>query len=233
MLPKTDYPLFELQVPSTGKSVKYRQMIVKDEKILLVAKASEDNADIYRAVKQVVNNCFFDIDIDQLALFDVEYMFLKLRSSSIGDQIELTFRDLEDEQEYEFIVDLNEVEVTFPEGVNRTIQINDSVSLMLRYPQAYILEDDRASYDSEDSYEFIASKCIETIFDDNEAYPANDCSDEELLDYIMNLDVKSYQDVKRFISNLPSLKYTISYTNSKGTEREFTLSTLTDFFTLR
>ena len=232
-LPKTNHPLFEMKIPSTGKDVLYRQMLVKDEKILLMAKAGDDDQDIYRAVKQVVNNCLFDVDIDRLTTFDIEFAFIKIRSQSIGNNVELSFKDLQDEEEYNFVVDLDDVVVKYPDNVSQIIKVSDDVSLKLRYPPSSLFDDAKAIKDSEDAYEWIASRCIETIYDNDEIYTPEDCTDDELLDYIMNLDTKSYGEIKSFIANMPRLHYEIDYENKAGTKRKITLTTLTDFFTLR
>lgn len=235
-LPKTKHPLHETVMPSTKKMVTYRQMLVSDEKILLMAKASEDETDIYRAVKQVVNNCMFDKNVDQLTTFDIEWMFLKIRALSIGNRIELAFNDLEDETEYKFEVDLDDVVVVFPEteeGDGSLIQVDEDTALKLRYPPSGIFDEEKAMGDSKDAYEYIASRCIDKIFSGDETYLASDSTEEELFDYIQNLGAKQYRSVKSFISSTPHLNYVIEYTNNKGTPRKIALTTLTDFFTLR
>jgi hypothetical protein len=134
-LPKTKYPLFETQLPSNGKTVTFRQMLVRDEKVLLMAKASEDENDVYRSVKQVVNNCMFDQNIDSLTTFDIEWMFLRIRAASIGNVVELTFLDKEDEKEYNFNVDLDEITVSLPEyeeGQGNLVKVTDDLGLSLR-----------------------------------------------------------------------------------------------------
>lgn len=232
-LPKIEHPLYEMELPSTKKKVYYRQMLVRDEKILLMAKASEDEQDIYRAIKQVVNNCLVEVNIDTLATFDIEYAFVKLRSASIGNEVELSFKDLQDESEYSFLIDLDSVDMFYPEGVTNVVKVNDDVSLTLKYPPASLFDDAEAMKEGDKAYEWIASRCIAQIYDKDEIYTADDCTDEELLEYIMNLNTKAYNQVKKFIANMPRLHYEIKYTNKVGTERNISLKTLTDFFTLR
>lgn len=233
MLPQTKHPLFETKIPSVDKIVSFRQMLVRDEKILLMAKSSEDEGDIFRAVKQVVNNCMFESNIDSLTTFDLEWMFLKIRSASIGNVVELSFLDKEDNEEYTFEVNLDEVEIKYPENVNPLIEKEDGTALFLRYPPSSLFDEEKALSDGVDSYEYIASRCIEKIFDGDETYLAEDCTPEELLEYIEGMDLKSYKRVKEFISSTPHLNYIIEYKNSKGTERKIPLTSLTDFFMLR
>ncbi len=232
-LPKTKHPLFETKLPSTGKMISYRQMIVSDEKILLMAKSSEDEGDIFRAVKQVVNNCVFESNIDNFTTFDIEWVFMKIRSTSIGNIIELAFEDKEDGQEYTFNIDLDEVEIKFPTGVDKLVKLDEDTAITLRYPPASLFDEEQAMGGSQDAYEWVASRCIDKVFSDDETYVASDYTAEELFEYIQNMGVKPYQQVKDFIGSTPHLNYVIEYTNSEGTERKLALTTLTDFFTLR
>jgi hypothetical protein len=143
-LPKTHHPLFEVTLPSTKKTVYFRQMLVRDEKILLIAKAADDDVDINRAVKQVVNNCLMDTNIDTLTTFDVEYLFIKIRSVSIGSQVELAFKDSEDDKEYPFVVDLEKVEVKWPEEFpdgNGLIKISEDLAISMKYPPSSLFDE--------------------------------------------------------------------------------------------
>lgn len=233
-LPKTKHPLFETTLPSNGRMISYRQMLVSDEKILLMAKSSEDDNDIYRAVKQVVNNCIIG-EVEELTTFDIEWLFLQIRSTSIGNLIELAFVDKEDEQEYKFAVDLDDVVINWPrqfeEGEGALITVGDNTAIKMRYPPSGLYDDKQAT--GPDAYEYIAARCIDTIFDGDDIYSSEDSSIEELVEYVHNLDVKTYKIVKDFIASTPHLNYVLEYTNSKGTERKLALTTLTDFFTLR
>jgi hypothetical protein len=238
MLPKTKYPLFEATLPSNNKTVYYRQMLVKDEKILLIAKSSEDSSDINRAIKQVVNNCLTDdVNVDSLTTFDIEFMFIKIRAVSIGNEIELAFIDSEDNKEYKFTVDLDKIAIKWPEELSEKernlIIINDDLGFSLQYPPSSLFDDKLASELSKDAYEFIAAKCINKIFEKEEVYSATDYSMDELLEFIENLDIKSYNKVRKFLASTPHLFYEIEYTNEKGTARKIPLTTLTDFFTFQ
>jgi hypothetical protein len=232
-LPKTKHPLFETNLPSTGKMIVYRQLLVSDEKILLMAKASEDETDIFRAVKQVVNNCIFDENIDSFTTFDIEWLFLKIRASSIGDTIELVYTEEGEEEEYKFQVNLNDVIVKFPDGISNTIKINDTQALQLRHPPAALFDEAMAMSEGDDSYEYIAARCIDKIFDDDEVYIAADSTIEELVQFIHGMTTKPYQEVKDFIATTPHLYYTIEYKTKDEEDRKIVLTTLTDFFTLR
>lgn len=231
-LPKLKYPIFEIKLPSTGNKLLYRQMLVEDEKILLTAKASEEPSDIFRAVKQVVNNCLIDeVDIDSFTTFDIEYLFIKFRAVSIGNVIEVTYRDTADESEYKFFVELDEVEVTFPDGADKMIKISDDAGVLMKYPSAALFDDQNSMMTGKDGYEYLAASCIDVIYDGDEIYPAAESTIEERLEYVQSMTTKDYAQVKSFLNNLPRLQYHIEYENKEGVRRKLELNTLTDFFT--
>jgi hypothetical protein len=231
-LPKTKYTIFETKLPSNNSKVKYRQMLVRDEKILLTAKASEDEGDIYRAVKQVVNNCILDdIDIDTITTFDIEYMFIKIRAVSVDNVIELSFIDKTDKNEYKFFIDLDDVTVKYPENTSNLIQIDDETGFTMRYPPASLFDERDTLIESDKGYELLAAKCIDKIFDNGDTYDCKDYPIEELVDYVENLDTKSYDKAKDFLRTMPCLNYVITYQTKGGVDRKITLNTLTDFFT--
>ena len=235
-LPKIMYPQFDILIPSTGKKMKFRQFLVKEEKILLVAKSSEDDNDILTAIKQVVNNCSLDdaFDIDKVSVFDLEYLFLKIRAISVSNVIKLSFKDFEDEKIYDFEVDLNQVEVEMPKDVSNKINIFGKNGIVMRYPSASIYSDKEFLTSSvEDASIELIIRCIDKVYDAESVYDAKTVSREELLEFINNIDIKSFEKINEFLSNAPKLKHVIDYKNSLGNDRKITLTTLNDFFTLR
>ena len=163
MLPKIKHPTFEFVVPSTKKKETFRPFLVKEEKILLLAKSSEDKTDILRALKQVVNNCAIssNFDIDKLTIFDLEYLFLKLRSVSVNNIAKVAYQDNEDQQIYEFDIDLNTIEVKFPEKSEQNIKVTKDIIIKMKYPSVTILDDKGIVEASDDSYFDLVLKCIE------------------------------------------------------------------------
>jgi len=229
-LPKAKFATFETQIPSTKQKIQYRQFQVAEEKILLMAKSSEDEGDIFKAIKQIVNNCVLDdIDIDELCTFDIEYMFIKIRAVSVGNVIELTFQ--EGDGTYKFFVDLDEVKVTFPDNTTNIVQITEDQGIELRYPPASLFDSRNTVMTGVDAYEYLAAKSIVKIFDGDEVFLAKDCSEQELLSFINTLDSASYQSVKKFLSSIPRIQHTVEYTDRTGVQRKLELNTLTDFFT--
>jgi T4 bacteriophage base plate protein len=235
MLPKIDYPVNAIKVPSTGKSIKFRPFLVKEEKLLLMAKESNNESDILHAIKQVVNNCSTEpkFDVDSLTIFDVEYVFLKLRSMSVDNKITVSYKDFEDEKVYEFEIDLNQVEVDFPKDCDKNIKISSKSGILLKYPSAS-LYDDKEFMESDKEYLFeLIVRCIDKIYEGDNIYESKDYKLADLRSFIENIDIKTFEKIKLFLVNLPKLKHVIKYKNSLGNDREIVLTSLTDFFTLR
>jgi len=233
-LPKIQSPTFEVIIPSINKTVLFRPFLVKEEKILLMAQQSNDDKDIIKAIKQVVNNCCLDdkLDIDKLATFDLEYLFLKLRARSVNNVVEILYKDAEDEKEYKFSINLDDVEVTMPKKSEKNIKINKKSGIVMKYPNLSIVDQIKDFKDEMEFLNFFIIKCIDEIYDENDVYPASEQTDEELQEFIDNLDVKTFDKIREFMENMPKLEHVITYTNSLGKEKKMTLSTLNDFFTL-
>ena len=233
-LPKIKYPINEFTVPSTGKKESFRPFLVKEEKILLMAKSSEDPSDIFRSVKQIINNCCLNdsFDIDKLTVFDLEYLFLKLRSISVGDVVEVSYRDNDDGEIYKFDIDLKTIEVQFSEGVEKTIPVTDSVGIVMKWPSASIF-DDKEFLDSGDQafYELVI-RCIDKIYDEDDVFEASDYTQAELESFLDDCGLKTFEKIQAFMAKAPRLYHKIEYKNRNGKERVIELTSLTDFFTL-
>lgn len=232
-LPKIDKPLFEMLVPSQNKTVKFRPFVVREEKILLMAQQAGSEKDIVLAVKQVLQNCAQDpkFDVDNLATFDLEYMFLKLRAKSVNNIIEVSYRDMEDEKVYDFKIDLDEVDMLQTPDISNKIQITDEVGIVLKYPSVNILNEIPDDINTADLVELLVRKCIDTIYDAENVYPVSEHTEEELNEFIESLDLDTFSKIKEFFDNLPKMYYKIEYENSLGNKRTVELTTLSDFFT--
>lgn len=234
-LPKIQYPTFTIEVPSTKKKQTFRPFLVKEEKILLMAKASGLESDVFKAIKQIVNNCCIDpsFDVDNLTLFDMEFLFIRIRAASVDNVVSVTYKDYEDQKEYPFDVDLNKVTVTFPEGISNTIKVNKDLTVVMRYPSASIYDDQDFLSSGEEAFFKLIVHCIDKIYDGDQVYDAKVQTKEEIEEFIENLDVKSFDAIKDFIVQQPTMIYTIEYKNSLGNDRKIEMRTLSDFFTLR
>ena len=234
MLPKIDKPIFEITVPSMKREVKFRPFTVKEEKILLVAQQESNEKSIILAIKQVINNCCQEdkFDVDKLATFDLEYLFLKLRARSINNVIEVSYRDNEDDKVYDFEIDLDEVEMLQNADASNIISITDTVGIKMKYPSVTIIDDAPTEASAADVVEYLIRKCIDSIYDEESVYPADEYDEKELLEWIDSLDVETFNKIRAFFDNLPQMYYKLEYTNSLGNERTIELSTLSDFFIL-
>jgi hypothetical protein len=231
-LPKLQHPIYDLNLPSTGQNVKYRPFLVKEEKVLLMAKQSGEQKDMIRAVKQIINNCVIEpkIDVDSLATFDIEYFFLKLRCVSINNISTQSYRDLEDEKVYTVDVDLNEVVVRHDPEHTNNIKVNKTVGMVMKYPSADIYN--KMSTNTDEAALDVVRMCIESIYDEDRVYDVKSVSQEELDEFIGDLSVDALNSVLTFFRTAPKLFYEVKYTNSLGHERVVELNSLSDFFSL-
>ena len=232
-LPKIQHPLFDCEIPSLKKKVKFRPMLVKEEKILLMAKQSNEKSDQINSIKQVCNNCIQDkVDIDQLPLFDIEYLFTKIRAASISNKVKVSYKDNEDEKVYSFDIDLDKVEVKFPEGVESKLEVGDSIYLTLKYPPVSLYTNSEFfNLDDTKIFETVVQASMDKIYEGDKLYDCKQQTKEELQEFIDSIPAKQFEQIQNFLTNIPSLFYEIKYSNSKGTERVIQLQTLEDFFT--
>lgn len=232
-LPKLSHPTFELEIPSTKQKIRYRPFLVKEEKILLIAQSSNDPKDIIQAVKQVLQNCCTDdIDIDQLTTFDIEYFFIKLRSKSVNNIVNLKYRDLEDDKIYDFEVDLETIEIQHNPDHQKTINVSNNVILNLKYPQMNLVNTlEKVENDTDLVFEILRN-CLDTLVYEGKEIKISNYSKKEIDDFILSMDVVSFNKVQEFFNTMPKLKHDIDYVNSLGNPRKITLQSLNDFFQL-
>jgi len=236
ILPKVQYPTISIKIPPTNKGVLFRTMVVREEKLLLMAKVSEDPSDILQSIKQVVNNCCLDpkFDVNKTPLFVLEYIFIKLRAFSIGDIIDVSYLDYDDDKQYDFKIDLKDVEIKFPENIDPKIEITKTSGIVMDYPTADVYDDKGFLRSVEDEmYYKLIVKSIKQIYDTENVYDAKDFEEKDLMEFIELVDIKSFEKIRNFMENIPTIEYTIKYTNSVGNKKEINLRTLSDFFTFR
>lgn len=235
MLPKIEHPVYKIKIPSLKKDHSFRPFLVKEEKLLLMAKESKNNADIFAAIKQVVVNCSLDknLNIDKLAVFDLEYIFLKIRAFSVDNIVKVSYRDNEDNKVYDFEVDLNDIKVIYPNKTVDKIEINETTGFVMKYPPASLYSDQEFLNTERDHYFKLILKCVDKIYFGDDIYEIKDVPVDELESFIENLGVGIFKQVNDFLLNTPKIQHTIEYTNEKGNKREIYLNSLNDFFTWR
>ena len=234
-LPKVGYPTYELELPSTGKTVKYRPFLVKEEKVLLLALESEDEKQIRQAVKDLIKNCVLSrIKVDQLPIFDLEYLFLNIRGASIGESLSLTVTCQDDnETKVDVKVSINDIQVFKPEGHSTKIEFDDTFGVVMTYPsmQRFIdLDFLQKDLNTEEVFELIAES-IEQIYQGEDVYDTTTTSKKEFREFVDSLTTKQFEAIQQFYETSPKLRHTFKVTNPKtGVESEYTLEGLQSFF---
>jgi hypothetical protein len=230
-LPVIKHPTYKITIPSTKKEVNIRPFTVQEEKILLMAKSSENTQDIVSAVKQVIRNCIVEpVDVDAMATFDIEYIFIKLRAKSVGEVVDLEYTDPETEDVIKFKINLDDVEVKYNPEHNNKINVFDDVGIVMRYPTLEEIEKVESSSEKGEEAAFkMLMKCIETIYDQNNVY--SDYSEKELTDFIDSLPMESMNKVKQFFDTIPSVEHEVNLKSKDGKTKKITLKGITSFFT--
>lgn len=234
-LPKINVPLHELTIPSTGKKIKYRPFVVKEEKLLLLAMESENTEEITNTIIQIINNCVQSkINVDELSTFDVEYIFLNIRSKSVGEVLEFAITCPDDgETQVEVEINIDDIKIVEEKNHTDTIDLENGYFIKMKYPtMKYIMEkkdiDNKSIIDSTFEY---AVECIDQIYNEDEVWTAADSTKKEMEEFVENLNTKQYQKVQDFFNTMPKLKHSVKITNPKtGVESEVTIEGLANFF---
>ena len=234
-LPKLNTPTYELEVPSTDEKIKYRPFLVKEEKILMIAMESKDNAQIVNAVKDIVTSCTFDeLNIATMPMFDVEYIFLNIRAKSVGEISKLKILCPDDKKTYANAeVDLTEVEVHVDDKHTNKIELTDSMGMIMTYPTIdSFTETGIQTINAENMIEVISS-CVLQIYEDNgeKVFHAKDQTKKELAEFIESMNTSQFRKMQLFFDTMPKLKHTIKVKNPKTKKsNDVTLTGLNDFF---
>tara|TARA_R100000008_G_scaffold86241_1_gene78527 strand:+ start:4390 stop:5094 length:705 start_codon:yes stop_codon:yes gene_type:complete len=231
-LPIINAPTYELTIPSTGQSVKYRPFLVKEEKILLMANEGGEATEIVRAMKQIINNCIIDgYNTDNMPLFDVEYIFLQLRSKSVNEISEVGFRCPECDTVNAIQIDLTQVEVQIGDGHTNKIELSDNIGLIMSYPQLDSINTNNIENANVDMVFDVISSCIDSIYQGEEIYDSGDYTKEEIAEFINNLTQPQFQQIQNFFDTMPKLSHTVQYDCSNCTYNQpLVLEGLQNFF---
>lgn len=238
MLPKIKSPLLKTTLPVNGAKIDYRPYTLKEEKILLLGLRSDDVDGPVNAVKQVINNCIQTpgFDVDAMSTFDLEYFLVKLRIASVGEIMELTFKDPDDEQSYTVRINLPSVlddivsKLVIPDKV---IHLNDEIGVEMRdITIDMLMSNDMADINDPEKVYDILPKIMKHVFDKDNIYPFEEATREDVEEFFDSFDRNATQRLAEYLTSIPHLHHTVSYTNSQGTVRNIELNGLSDFFQL-
>ena len=235
-LPKIATPTYELVLPSSGKKIKYRPFLVKEEKILILALESEDTKQITNAIKTILKSCISTrIKVDDLPTFDIEYIFLNIRGKSVGESIEVLVTCPDDgETQVEQKIYIDEIQVEKDEKHSPDIKLDHSLTLRMKYPSLneFVQNNFSASDDNtlQASMDIIAS-CIDVVYSEDESWAAADCTKKELSEWLETLNTSQFKEVETFFETMPKLTHKVMVTNpNTKVESEVIMEGLTSFF---
>ena len=236
-LPKISTPTYQLELPSTGKTVTYRPFLVKEEKVLVIALESEDTKQITNAIKSVLKSCVQTrgIKIETLPTFDIEYLFLNIRGKSVGEELEVNIICPDDEEtQVPVTINLDDIEVQKDKEHTNKIKLDSNLMMEMKYPSLEQFIKSNFDFSGENqmdqSFQLIAS-CIDKIFSDEEVWATADCTKKELNEFLESMNSQQFKEIEKFFETMPKLSHIIKVTNPKtGVESDVVLEGLASFF---
>ena len=236
-LPKIATPTYELELPSTGQSIKYRPFLVKEEKVLVIALESEDNKQITNAIKAVLMSCILTkgVKVESLPTFDIEYLFLNIRGKSVGEELEVNVICPDDEKTtVPVIINLDEIEIQKNENHSNKIKVDSNIMMELKYPS--LDEFIKNNFDFNDknamdqSFDLIAA-CIDKVYTEDEVWATADCTKKEVKEFLESMNSQQFKEIEAFFETMPKLSHTIKVTNPKTkVKSDVVLEGLASFF---
>jgi len=236
-LPTIVTPTYELELPSTGKKIKYRPFLVKEEKLLVLALETENTKDISTAIKTVLKNCIQSrgVKVDNLPTFDIEYLFLNIRGKSVGEEIEVNLISPDDNvTEVPVTINVDDIKIQKNEEHDKRIKLDDSLVMEMRYPSLDQFIKSNFNFDGEidmdQSFDLIAS-CIDKIYNDEEVWSTVDCTKKEVKDFLEQMNSMQFKEIEKFFETMPKLSHSVTFTNPKTkVESTVVLEGLSSFF---
>ena len=220
-LPKIATPTYELELPSTGKTIKFRPFLVKEEKLLVLALESNDTKEITNAIKAVLKDCIQTrgIKVETLPTFDIEYLFLNIRGKSVGEDIEVSVLCPDDGETYaEVQISIDEIEVVKDKDHNKQIKIDDKLMMEMRYPSLDQFVKSNFSFNGDNqvdqSFDLIAS-CIDKVYSEEEAWTSDDFTKKEVTEFLEQMNSSQFKDIESFFTTMPKLRHEVEVLNPK------------------
>ena len=236
-LPKIATPTYELVLPSTEETIRYRPFLVKEEKVLVIALESEDNKQITNAIKAVLKSCVQTrgIKVENLPTFDIEYLFLNIRGKSVGEELEVNIICPDDgETQVPVSINLDDIKVEKSEEHTNKIKLDNNLMMEMAYPSLdqFIKNnfDFNETNQMDQSFALIAS-CIDKIYSDEEVWATADCTKKEVNEFLESMNSAQFKEIEKFFESMPKLQHNIKVTNPKtGVESDVVLEGLASFF---
>ena len=236
-LPKIATPTYELELPSTGKTISYRPFLVKEEKVLVIALESEDNKQITNAIKAVLKSCILTkgLKVENLPTFDIEYLFLNIRGKSVGEELEVNVICPDDgKTEVPVTIYLDDIQVEKDENHANKIKVDSSIMMEMKYPSLDQFIKNNFDFNDKNamdqSFDLIAT-CIDKIYTEDEVWATADCTKKEVKDFLEQMNSNQFKEIEKFFETMPKLSHTIKVTNPKTkVESEVVLEGLASFF---
>lgn len=235
-LPKIATPYYTLELPSTGEDIEYRPFLVKEEKILILAMETQDTKQITKAIKDVIKSCVKSkVKVEELPTFDIEYLFLNIRGKSVGEEVEVKIICPDDgETEVPVTIAIDEIKIKKNPDHKRDIKLDDTLTMRMKYPSLdqFVSEnfDMNENLGIEKTFDLISS-CVETIYNEDEAWNSADVTKKELLEFLEQLSTSQFKDIEKFFDTMPKLSHTIDITNPKTKKKsEVVLEGISSFF---
>ena len=236
-LPKINTPTYELEIPSTGKKIKYRPFLVREEKILVMALETEDMGQISNAIVEILSACINTrgVKVQELAMFDIEYLFLNVRAKSVGEKIDVTVTCPDDgETQVQTEIDIDTIRVQKDKEHTNIVKLDDTLSMKLKYPSMDQFVENNFEIEGDggvdQSLEMISS-CIEMIYNDDECWSAKDSTKKEMMEFVEQMNTKQFKEIEKFFETMPKLTHTIVVKNPNTKKNnEIVLEGLASFF---
>lgn len=233
-LPKINVPKYKLKLPSDGRTVNFRPFLVKEEKLLLLATETGEQEDIVSAIKSIIKECTDIQDVEKLATFDIEYVFLQIRTKSVGESVEVTVTCPDDgETTVPVSIPLDEIKVQKSKTHKSELKLSDEVIVTMGYPSldSFVkMNFGEETSQIEQVFE-MAAGCVKTIADANQVYDCADSTKQELVEFFDQLNSKQFMQIQEFFETMPKLSHTVKVTNpNTGVESEIVLEGLASFF---
>ena len=236
-LPTIATPTYELELPSTGKKIKYRPFLVKEEKLLVLALETESTKDISNAIKTVLKNCIQTrgVKVENLPTFDIEFLFLNIRGKSVGEEVEVNLIAPDDGiTEVPVTINIDDIKIQKDKKHNNKVKLDESLIMEMKYPSLDQFIKSNFDFNEEtnmdQSFDLIAS-CIDKIYNEEEVWSTSDCTKKEVKDFLEQMNSMQFKEIEKFFETMPKLSHSVTFTNPKTkVESTVVLEGLSSFF---